>query len=522
MRSLLITLICLFCGALAPAADYHVDQRAGNDAHDGRSPSQAWRSLARVNATTFVPGDRILLRAGRGWEGESLQPRGSGTLAAPIVLDRYGEGPAPALHGRGRVPWVLGLENQECWEIANLEITNFTAGTPQRHRAVELRAKDFGWVRHIHLKNLFIHDVNAVSDYRDDGDVAAKSFGGIAFLIEGEAKRTAWDDLLVQGCIIRDVGPIGLVMHSSWLKGHRENDPRTWFPSQRVTIRGNTFERINRNGMILRGCVRPLVEHNLWRECGRTGSGNGMFIFHCDDALVQFNEACFTRYNPGDSDAAGFDSDYNSRRTLFQFNYSHDNDYGFILICSQGGRANGFNSGTIVRYNISQNDGGALVRVSGTVTDALVYNNTIYAKPGMTNPREPGAPPRIVYHKTWQGWSDGVQFFNNIIYNDCAAAVHEFGESTGNRYEHNLFFGLHPKSEPADPHKLTGDPRFAGKAGGAGPGRHAAAATYALRAGSPAIGAGVALPNHPTHDFAGKPILVREGRVDLGAVGAAR
>ena len=60
---------------------------------------------------------------------------------------------------------------------------------------------------------------------------------------------------------------------------------------------------------------------------------------------------------------------------------------------------------------------------------------------------------------------------------------------------------------------------FAGKAGGAGPGREAAAATYALRATSPAIGAGVALPNHPTHDFAGNPIIMREGRVDLGAVG---
>lgn len=244
-----------------------------------------------------------------------------------------------------------------------------------------------------------------------------------------------------------------------------------------------------------------------------------MFVFHCDDAVIQFNEACFTKYNLGDHDASGFDSDWNCRRSIFQFNYSHDNDDGFMLLCCMGGSVNGFNPGTIVRYNISENDGGNLVRVSGTVTDALVYNNTIYAKAGMTSPRGSGTPPRIVYHKTWQGWSDGVRFFNNIIYNDCAAAVYEFGESTGNRYEHNLFFGLHPESEPADPHKLTADPLFAGKAGGAGPGREAAAATYALRAASPAIGAGVALPNHPTHDFAGNPIIMREGRVDLGAVG---
>jgi hypothetical protein len=240
-----------------------------------------------------------------------------------------------------------------------------------------------------------------------------------------------------------------------------------------------------------------------------------MFIFHCDDALVQFNEACLTRYNPGDSDAAGFDSDYNSRRTVFQFNFSHDNEYGFILICSQGGRANGFNDGTVVRYNISQNDGGAIVRVSGTVTNALVHNNTIYVRPDMANPRE-AAPPRIIFHKTWQGWSDGVTYLNNIIYNDSREAIYELGESRNNRFEDNLFFGVHPASEPADPRKQTADPRLA-HVGGATD-RTTAAAAYALRPGSPAIGSGVGLPLAVTHDYAGRPIVVRPDGIDRGAL----
>ncbi len=505
---------------ISPAATYHVDSRNGDDARDGRTPESAWRSPAKANATTFAAGDRILLRAGSVWEGVQLHPLGSGTPEAPIVLDRFGEGPAPALHGRGRVPWVLGLANQEGWEISNLELTNFTAGAPQRHRAVEIRAKDFGRVRHIHLKNLSVHDVNAVADYTNDGDTVAKSFGGIVTVIEGNERPTAWDDLLVEGCQIRDVGPMGMVMLSSWMAGHRENDPKTWFPSRGVVIRGNTFERIARNGLLVRGSVAPLIERNYFRECGLLGSGNAMFVFHCDDALIQFNESCFTKYNPGDSDAAGFDSDYNCRRSVFQFNYSHDNDYGFMLICSQGGRVNGFNDGTIVRYNISENDGGNLIRISGTVTNALIHNNTLYAKRDMANPRAAGEPPRIIYHKTWQGWSDGVSFFNNIVVNDCPQAVYEVGESKNDRYDHNLFFGLHPKSEPADAHKLTANPRFAIKAGAAGKGLTAAAATYALRAGSPAIGAGVALPNHPARDFAGRPVSTENGRVTLGALEA--
>ncbi len=505
----------------AGAATYHVDDRAGSDTHDGRSPARAWKSLDRVNATTFAPGDQILLRAGGQWEGVSLRPLGSGTPERPIRLSRYGEGPKPALHGRGRVPWVLGLQNQEGWEFSDLELTNFTDGPRQRHRAVEIRVKDFGWARHLHLRNLSVHHVNAVSDYRDDGDTVAKSFGGIVFIIEGTEQQTAWDGVLVEGCEIRETGPMGLVMLSTWMAGHRENDPRTWFPSRRVVIRGNTFERIARNGLLVRGCQSPLIERNFFRECGLLGSGNAMFVFHCDDALVQFNESCLTRYNPGDSDASGFDADYNCRRSVFQYNYSHDNEYGAFLLCALGSpRSRGFNEGVVIRYNVSHHDSGNLVRVSGVVKDALIHNNTFYAKPGMTNPREPGAPPRIIYHKSWQGWSDGVRWVNNIFFNECPAAVYEFGESRNNAFEHNLFFGLHPASEPADAHKITGDPRFA-RLRPAGPGRDSAIAAYSLLPGSAALGAGRALPDHPTHDFAGRPLLLRSGRVDIGALGLA-
>lgn len=505
------------------AATYHVDSAHGDDREDGRSPAAAWRTLEKVNGTTFVAGDRILLRAGGTWAGVSLHPLGSGRPGAPILLGRYGDGPKPGLHGRGRVPWVIGLQDQSDWRIEEIEVTNFTEGPRQRHRGIEIRAKDGGYVHGIHLKNVSVHDVNAVSDYRDDGDTIAKSFGGIVFILEGTATPTAWDALMVEGCEIRDTGPMGLVMLSTWMAGHRENDPQSWFPSRGVVIRGNTFDRIARNGLLVRGCQAPLIERNFFRECGLLGSGNAMFVFHCDDALIQFNESCFTRYNPGDSDASGFDSDYNCRRSVFQFNYSHDNEYGAFLLCSLGSpRSRGFNEGTIVRYNISHHDGGNLVRVSGTVTGALVHNNTFHAKAEMANPRDPGTPPRLIYYKSWQGWSDGIRWVNNIFFNESPNAVYEFGESRNNRFEYNLFFGIRPESEPRDAHKISGDPLFANTRA-AGRGRETAIAAYSLRAGSAALGAGIPLPHHPLQDFAGKPIAIsKDGAVDIGALGMNR
>ena len=42
---------------------YFVDAVYGSDDAKGNSPAHAWRTLQRVNDTTFEPGDRILLAA---------------------------------------------------------------------------------------------------------------------------------------------------------------------------------------------------------------------------------------------------------------------------------------------------------------------------------------------------------------------------------------------------------------------------------------------------------------------------
>ena len=89
---------------------------------------------------------------------------------------------------------------------------------------------------------------------------------------------------------------------------------------------------------------------------GVAGYNAGIWPWSTDNSLFQLNEAAFTRTT---QDGQGFDSDYNSSNTKFQYNYSHDNEGGFLLICSPVKRNqedNIGNSGTVVRYNISRND----------------------------------------------------------------------------------------------------------------------------------------------------------------------
>ena len=69
---------------------YYVDT-AGNDSADGRSEMSPWKTLNRVNRETFVPGGKLLFKAGQRCEGQ-LKLQGSGSAQAPVRVGRYGKG----------------------------------------------------------------------------------------------------------------------------------------------------------------------------------------------------------------------------------------------------------------------------------------------------------------------------------------------------------------------------------------------------------------------------------------------
>ena len=79
------------------ADTYHVSP-TGDDAKDGRSPAAAWKTVAKVNATAFKPGDQILFARGGDWR-ESLQASSSGDSGKPITYAAYGKGAKPKFWG---------------------------------------------------------------------------------------------------------------------------------------------------------------------------------------------------------------------------------------------------------------------------------------------------------------------------------------------------------------------------------------------------------------------------------------
>lgn len=79
---------------------FYVDPVAGNDANDGKAPSTAWKTVAKVNATTIPAGTSVLFLAGQTYT-TSLVADNPGTSSARVVYGSYGSGAKPIFDGGG-------------------------------------------------------------------------------------------------------------------------------------------------------------------------------------------------------------------------------------------------------------------------------------------------------------------------------------------------------------------------------------------------------------------------------------
>jgi hypothetical protein len=87
----------------APGTAYYVDATGGSDGNEGTSESEAWQTIAKVNAASFVPGNSIFFKRGETWSGTALVPPSSGVAGHPITFGAYGDGAKPIIDGNDTV-----------------------------------------------------------------------------------------------------------------------------------------------------------------------------------------------------------------------------------------------------------------------------------------------------------------------------------------------------------------------------------------------------------------------------------
>lgn len=78
----------------------------------------------------------------------------------PIIPGKYDDGPRPRINGEGKVLDTLLLRNVQLWVVQDIEITNLGTNREPWGTGVRIVTNGLGKMRHIHLPDLFVHDVN--------------------------------------------------------------------------------------------------------------------------------------------------------------------------------------------------------------------------------------------------------------------------------------------------------------------------------------------------------------------------
>lgn len=369
---------------------YYVDAKDGDDSNEGTSEDEAWKSLEKVNATTFQPGDKILLKAGCTWNGY-LWPKGEGDELDPITLGKYGdEDSYPIINGNGTMPYdwnqkgtdpsytpAVMLYDQSYWVIEDLEVTNNFDTTYNQVGILIWTTGRNGETKDVTVQDCYVHDVTAVQS-------SNKLTGGII----GMGSDFGLDGNPVEGEIQAEYGFDGLYIINNHVKNVQKEGVRTSGSGEHfrntqthedVVFRGNYIEDIYGDGIVLAEVGQEgLVESNVVKNACNVSEANyaGAWSWQSSNTVYRYNEVFGIEYGYNDGEA--FDFDIGCSNHAFVYNYSHNNKGGLLLTMYH-------NPTYTFAYNISANDGKPSQELFHCeVGNEYIYNNTIYVGKGVT------------------------------------------------------------------------------------------------------------------------------------------
>ena len=388
------------------ARTYYVNAN-GDDALNGSSIATAWRTVARVNAERYQPGDRILFAGGQTFAGGIwLRGNSQGTAKQPIIISSYGKGSATIESGTSHGFYghnMAGIELRRLNFVGSGRLTNKSSGVIFYLDSVNT-----------HLNHLRLDSLD-VSGYQATG-ISIGSWKG----------TSGYSDVRITNCDSHANGEAGIASYAEELRAHSNwyvGDCRAYDNSGRADV---TTTHTG-NGIVLSGIDGALIEHceaynNGWLNANRSGGPVGIWGWCCNNLVIQ---ECESHHNRSGTlhDGGGFDLDGGCTNSVLQYNYSHDNDGpGYLLAQYPGAPPL---TDVTIRYNISENDarrynqGVILLWSSGAnggIQRASIHNNTVYVTP----PAD-GSKPKAVHISS--GGISAVALYNNVLQTTGGLAV---------------------------------------------------------------------------------------------------
>ncbi|GEM_PF-83413 len=485
-RGLLLLLCSLLLQSDTRARDYYISAM-GSDSNPG-TRSEPWRSIGKVNGSSFAPGDHIHFEGGRRFAGTmELDRADSGKPGERLVVTSYGEGRAVIDGGNGS-----GLKADRCNHLVIRNINFVGSGRKGGNtedgifildaEGIEIDLVEVSGFRSNGLSADGVRDARFTNVYAHEN--------GAAGISVGYHRRSK--NVYIGHCVAR-------------------NNPGD--PSNLTNHSGNGIVVANVQDALIEYCE---VANNGW-DMPREGNGPvGIWAWNSDRVIIQF---CISHDNksPGD-DGGGFDLDGGATNSILQYNLSYNNDGPGYFLCQYPG-APVFKD-NIVRYNISHNDGLKNNRRSGidvysagpNASDCQVYNNTVYNRYGAAVGFGGLPMPNVVFR-------------NNIFI--CSEKVVS-GETQRGRFEGNVYWPVNERPLSFDGYdtleewaEATGQEKAGDKVVGrcvdpglvwpepirvTDPTALVDSAAYRLRQDSPCIGAGIPLKHNGGRDFWGNTV----------------
>lgn len=510
---------------------------SGKDTAAGTSPATAWRTLGHVSRVPLRPGDRLLLQGGGQFAGQlTIGPGDAGDAARPLGIGSYGSGPA-TITSIGAAVYVHDTAGVEISDL------NLVGRPPAGQSGGGITLYSDLSAGH-QLKQVTVDRVS-VSGFYD----------GISF--GGKNAGAGFANVRISNCMLSNNVDTGLLSYGPLFNGQSPS-----YANQNVSVsgvvsssnHGDPQEKAHNtgNGIVL-GSVRDgTISGSTAYDNGGAGGDRegpaGIWTYDSTDVDIERNLS-YDNTTPDRVDGNGFGLDQNTSDSVMQRNLSFGNaGTGFLVYSSL---KNGAEKNDVVQYNISSDDardgttfyGG--ITIDGIAADVDVDQNTVVTTPSPVLPPGVSSPALRLSAEL-----SGVKVRNNIfatnygpVVADTTALKPALASLQGNDY----FTAFGPWSitwGPASYDSLTewrtasSEETVAGHAAGftvdpetVGPvvgvqaklaaNAVAAGRGFALRAGSPLIGAGLNLGVRPVGaeqatNYAGQPVSA--GHPNVGAM----
>jgi hypothetical protein len=517
------------------AATYYVDAANGNDLNNGTSQAKPWKTIAKVNASRFYPGDQILFKAGEVCREQLIVPS-SGSSGNPITFGAYGTGAKPILSGANIIAgWQA--ETQYIWKVEGIgvepKVLMFDNQLGRKRASLAELTAPFDWCWSSNTLYVYCTS-NPNTTYVRPGITASQRYYSICLSNKNYIHFMDLD--------LRTTNRSGIRA-----AGYSDNLDLTNVDSRYNSQSGFEFDRSA--NVVLRGCngdySGKLDGYMFKSECANieiidsNASYNYRRGLQADSGVGGFIKITGGEYHHqySGNEADGIAIDKNDRITIEKVHCHHNSDglkqgdgiqisggciNPIIRYCwlhdnfNSGLILNGPNGGSIT-YNIIYGSAVNGIAIEGNSVNPLnIYNNTIY---------------NTGYGLNFFGISPSaiVNVKNNIFYgaSDIKRAIYiQNGLNDANiRSDYNCFWGdnnnyliecagcLYSRNSFSsyqintgkDANSIAQNPKFV----------NASKGNFSLQATSPCIdtGSGVGLPR----DFLGTPIPQGD-RVDIGGL----